>query len=134
MTEERNGRTEGRLTAVNVTRGERVLARRVQWAGTSAERRRGLLGRADLDQDEGIYLVPCKCIHMFGMKFAIDVAFLAQDGRVVALHHSLKPNRVSRIALRAEGALELAAGRLAATGTEVGDTIEFREERTDAAG
>jgi uncharacterized membrane protein (UPF0127 family) len=120
MTESREGPAEACLTAVNVTKKESDLARRVEWAGTSAQRKRGLLGREALASDEGIYLVPCKGIHTFGMKFAIDVAFLAGDGRVVAVHHSLKPNRISRIALRAEG-------RLVATGTEVGDLVEFRE-------
>jgi uncharacterized membrane protein (UPF0127 family) len=61
------------------------------------------------------------------MRFPIDVAFLARDGRVLALHHSLKPNRLSKIVLRAQGVLELSAGRLRATDTDVGDIIQFRE-------
>lgn len=123
----RQSRHEGRLEAVNVSKGGRTLARRVAWAGTSQERLRGLLGRSGLDPDEAIYLVPCKMIHMFRMKFSVDVAFLAPDGRVTAVHHSLKPNRVSRFSLRAEGVLELPAGTLRATNTEVGDVVAFRE-------
>jgi uncharacterized membrane protein (UPF0127 family) len=103
-----------------------VVARRVQWAGTSAERRRGLLGRDSLDPDAGIYIVPCQWIHMFRMRFPIDAAFLDSEGRVLALHHDLRPNRLSRIVLRAEGVLELAAGRLRATDTRVGDVIELQ--------
>jgi hypothetical protein len=109
----------------NVTRG-RLVAERVVWA-TGAAKRRGLLGRDRLDRNEGMYLVPCQWIHMFGMRFPIDVAFLGGDGRVLALHHGLPPNRLSRPVLRAEGALELAAGVLAATGTAVGDRIEFQD-------
>lgn len=112
------------LRATNLDNGE-VLATRVSWAGTSEERRRGLLGRDHLGVDEGIYIVPCQWIHMFGMKFAIDVAFLDARGRVLVVHHSLAPNRLSRIALRAEGALELASGRLAATQTRAGHVIEL---------
>lgn len=119
--------TEQTLVAVNVSKGGRVIAETVVWAGTSRERRRGLLGREGLAPEEGMYIVPTQCIHTFGMKFAIDVAFLARDGRVLAVHHGLKPRRVSKLVIRAEGALELAAGRLAATGTEVGDVIELRE-------
>jgi uncharacterized membrane protein (UPF0127 family) len=113
--------------AINTSKGGSIVASRVEWAGTSTSRRRGLLGRDRLDPEEGIYLVPCKWIHMFGMRFPIDVAFLAADGRVVAVHHGLKPNRLSKIAFRAEGVLELAAGRLRATDTAVGDIIEFRD-------
>jgi uncharacterized membrane protein (UPF0127 family) len=61
------------------------------------------------------------------MKFPIDVAFLGKEGRVLAVHHNLKPNRISRIVLRARGVLELSAGRLQATDTDVGDVIQFRE-------
>ena len=118
---------EKTLAAVNVSKGEVVLAGRVEWAGTSAERKRGLLGRDRLDTMEGIYIVPCKMIHMFGMKFPIDVAFLDANGVVLRIHHGLKPNRLSRLVFRADGVLEIAAGRLRETGTEVGDTIEFRE-------
>ena len=76
---------------------------------------------------EGIYLIPCEWIHTFGMHFPIDVAFLSPDGRILAVHHGLRPNRLSRIVLRAEGVLELSAGRLRATNTEVGDYVQFVE-------
>ena len=112
------------MRAVNVSRGL-TIATRVVWAGTSETRRRGLLGRSTIEPSEGLYIVPTQWIHMFGMRFPIDVAFLAPDGRVLFIHHQLKANRLSRLVLRAEGALELAAGTLHATQTEVGDIIKF---------
>jgi len=115
------------LLARNITKGI-VLADRLEWAGTSETRKRGLLGRTHLDPGEGIYIVPTQWIHMFGMKFAIDVAFLNRDGKVLSVHHGLKPNRFSRIVFRADGALELPEGTLKQTNTEVGDMIEFEDE------
>ncbi len=114
------------LQAVNLTR-ESVVCDRMLWAGTSETRRRGLLGRDGLEAGEGLYIVPCKWIHMFGMRFPIDVAFLDGRGKVVTLHEGLPPNRLSRISWRADGVLELPARRLAETGTQLGDIIEFRE-------
>jgi uncharacterized membrane protein (UPF0127 family) len=116
------------LLAVNVSKEKVVLAHRVAWAGTSAERRHGLLGRSELHPEEGMYIAPCQWIHTFGMKFPIDVLFLAKNGRVMAIHHSLRPFRLSRPVLRAQGVLELAAGRAKATNTEIGDIVEFWEE------
>jgi uncharacterized membrane protein (UPF0127 family) len=113
------------VVAVNARNGE-VLARHVFWAGTSALRRKGLLGRDELDEQEGIYLVPCQWVHTFRMRFAIDVALLNSEGRVLTVHHGLRPNRLSRLVLRAEGVLELARGRLLDTDTRVGDFIELR--------
>src|SRR5262249_30475288 len=119
---------EGRagVRAVNVPR-ERVLADQMDWAGTSASRRKGLLGRDTFARGEGIYLAPCQWVHMFGMKFAIDVAFLARDGRVLHVHHALKPGKISKLLWPADGALELPAGTLAESGTVVGDRVELVE-------
>jgi uncharacterized membrane protein (UPF0127 family) len=112
------------LIARNATR-DTTLATRVEWAGTSESRRLGLLGRDLLHPGEGIYLVPCQWIHMFGMKFAIDVAFRGRSGVVLAVHEGLRPWRLSRLVLRAEGVLELPAGTLRRSGTAVGDVLEF---------
>ena len=83
-----------------------------------------------MDADEGIYLAPCEWVHTFGMKFSIDVAFLSADCRVLFIHYNLKPNRLSRIVLRAEGALELPEGTLRASGTKVGDLVGFLNTAT----
>ncbi len=114
------------LRAVNVTR-DVVLASALEWAGTSETRRRGLLGRDSFEPGSGLYLVPCPWIHTFGMSFPIDVAFLAKDGRVLAVHRALRPGRLSRLEWRAEGTLELPAGTLSATGTAPGDVVRFDE-------
>jgi len=115
---------EGFFRAVNVTKNV-VVASRVEWAGTSESRRRGLLGRDHIEANEGAYIVPTQWIHMFGMRFPIDVAFLDGEGRVLHVCHALHPNRLSPIVWRAEGALELFAGTLESTGTEVGDVVEI---------
>ena len=119
------GLLERHIQVINVSKGSVLVASEVVWAYTSRERRRGLLGRSSLGADEAMFLTPCEWLHTFRMKFPIDVAFLSADGRVLAIHHRLKPNRLSRIVLRAHGALELAAGVLKRSGTDVGDTVQF---------
>jgi uncharacterized membrane protein (UPF0127 family) len=116
---------ESDLQAVNVSKGGAIVADNVEWAGTSKKRRRGLLGRSGIDPQKGIYIVPSQCVHTFRMKFSIDVAFIASDGRVLAVQHDLKPNRISKLILGAEGVLELASGRLRDTYTDVGDIVQF---------
>jgi uncharacterized membrane protein (UPF0127 family) len=115
------------VRVTNVSKGDIVVAGRVLWATTSQQRRRGLLGRDHLDPDEGMYIVPCEWIHTFGMRFTIDVAFLSSDGVVLKVNHRLRPNRFSKLALRAQGALEIAPGRLIDTGTGVGDRLKFSD-------
>jgi uncharacterized protein len=100
-----------------------ALGERVGLADGFLSRLRGLLGRPPLVAGEGLLITPCKGVHMFGMKYPIDVAFIDTDGRVVGLCHELAPGRRSGWFRDARHALELPAGTLAATGTEVGDRL-----------
>jgi uncharacterized membrane protein (UPF0127 family) len=117
------------LRAINRTRGT-VLCNRLENAGGIAGQSRGLLGRDGLAPDEGMLfeagrLSPFMWMHMFFMRFAIDIVFLGRDGRVVRIDRNLKPWRVSSIVLGAARALELAAGASDRSGTVIGDEIEI---------
>jgi uncharacterized protein len=110
----------------NLTRGSAV-ASRVQLATRWGQRFRGLLGRRGLAPGEGLHILPCNSIHMFFMRFPIDVAFLDAEGRVVRAVHALRPWRATRLYLQAHSALELQAGALARSGTCEGDLLRFDE-------
>ncbi len=86
-------------------------------------RARGLLGRRALPAGEGLLLHPCRAIHTVGMRFAIDVVFLNEGGRVVSLCRQVRPGRLLvRGGRGAVAALEVAAGQ-AETGW-VGEQME----------
>ena len=108
----------------NVTR-QTDLGARIDVAETSAARRRGLLKHTGLNPGEGLWIVPCEAVHSFGMKFPIDVVFLNRAGRVLKLRHDMTRRGIA-MCLRAHSVLELPAGTLAATGTEVGDQLEVQ--------
>jgi uncharacterized protein len=88
-------------------------------------RSRGLLGRDALAPGEGLLLTPCRSIHMYGMRFPLDVAFLDREGTVVETYAELAPGRRTRWHRAARHALELPAGTLAATGTGPGDRLAW---------
>ncbi|MGD8495471.1 MAG: DUF192 domain-containing protein [Gemmatimonadales bacterium] len=118
------------LEVRNATRDE-TLAGRVRLADGWWTRLRGMMGRPEPAEDEGMLLEPCQSVHMYWMKYPLDVAFLAPDGRIVATYHGLAPSRRSKWHRDADRALELRAGRLAATRTEVGDHVELRNAGDD---
>lgn len=103
-----------------------LLADRASVAGTSAERRKGLLGRASLDTGEGLWIVPCESIHTFFMKFPIDVVFLSRQGEVLKIRPNLGQWKIA-LSLRAHSVLELPGGILERTGTAVGDYLDLKE-------
>jgi uncharacterized membrane protein (UPF0127 family) len=90
----------------------RELAR-VEVAETARERARGLLGRSALAPGRAMWLAPCRSIHTVGMRFAIDVAFLDRDARVVTIREQVPSFRLAWGGWRARGVLEFGAGELA---------------------
>jgi uncharacterized membrane protein (UPF0127 family) len=107
----------------NTTRN-RVVATQVRLAGASRERRLGLSRHAHLRLEEGLFLTPCEGIHTCGMHFAIDVLFLTRNGKVCGLRHGLRPWRIAA-SWRARSTLELSAGVIRQSATEIGDLLEF---------
>ncbi len=72
-------------------------------------------------------LIPLMWMHMFFMRFPIDVVFLGRDGRVLKVDHKLRPWQVSSIVPGARYALELAAGRAERCNLRAGDRIVIEE-------
>ena len=105
------------------------MAERAWTAGTSKERRTGLLAHSGLDDSGGLWIAPCEAVHTIGMKFPIDVLFLDKKKKVLKIRRDMKQWRMAAC-LRAHSVLELAAGRADATGTKVGDQLEL--EKYDA--
>lgn len=106
-------------------RNNECFGANVQIADTFFSRMKGLLGRCELKEQEGIIITHCNSIHMFFMKFAIDVLFLDKDKRVVGMCHSIKPNRLSPIFFKAKMALELPAGTIAKNKIFQKDQLDF---------
>lgn len=111
------------MRAFNHSRGRMLIENGLVAAGPLA-RLRGLIGRPTLQPGEGLLLPGTKGIHTIGMRYAIDIAFLNQQGYVIHLIHSMHPFRISRVVMHSAMALELPAGLLRETGTAVGDLIE----------
>jgi uncharacterized membrane protein (UPF0127 family) len=103
------------------------VARSIETAFDSPTRNRGLLGRTHLADDKALILAPCRSIHTFFMKFAIDVAFVNREGTILRRRDAVQPWRI-QIAPRAFAVIELAAGALARANTQAGDRLFLARE------
>jgi uncharacterized membrane protein (UPF0127 family) len=114
----------------NLTRGT-IVAARVAVGASLWRRFRGLMGRASLERGEGLWLPGTNGIHMLFMRFPIDCAFVGPPdphggAAVVGVRRSLPPWRgVVWYVRGAKGVIELPAGALESSGTQVGDTLAF---------
>ena len=108
-------------------RTRETIVRDLEIADTAAKRAQGLLGRDGLDADSALWLEPCSSIHMFFMRFAIDVIYLDRDARVLKMVAHLKPWRLS-MAWGGRSVVELPAGALARLDVQEGDQLRIEDQ------
>ncbi|WP_374207202.1 DUF192 domain-containing protein [Streptomyces sp. APSN-46.1] len=89
-------------------------------AASYRARTRGLLGRDGVDG--ALLLTPAASVHTFRMRFAIDVAYLDRNLRVIALT-TMAPGRLGLPRPRSRHILEAAAGAMAGWGLRVGTPL-----------
>jgi uncharacterized protein len=113
------------LRVVNETR-QSVIGGQIHLMDTMLGRMRGFLLRRRPEAGEGIFLTPCRGVHMYGMQFPLDVLFVDSQGTVLAVHADLQPGRRTPVYRAARYAIELPSGTIEASRTEVGDRLSWK--------
>ncbi|MCH6267633.1 DUF192 domain-containing protein [Neobacillus citreus] len=101
-----------------------TLPYQINMADTFFKRFKGLMFRKNPITNEGLWIVPCNAVHMFFMKFPIDVVLLDKQNEVVEIHHTLRPWRITKPVKEAYSTLELPAGSAEELGINVGCIIK----------
>jgi uncharacterized protein len=124
-----------RFSVINKTR-KICLASEAEMPRSTYGRMQGLIGRSfqSFSPGMGLWIIPSMGIHTFGMRFPIDVVYLDSQTQILRLYHRLAPFRFGAPMIRARSVLELPAGVLEQTHTEVGDVLEFRPCSTASGG
>ncbi|MEI6438044.1 MAG: DUF192 domain-containing protein [Candidatus Omnitrophota bacterium] len=99
---------------------QEVVAHQAVLADTTFTRMKGLLGRTGLKDGEALVITQCNSIHMFFMKFPIDVIFVDASWQVVGLVRAIKPFGLSPVFWKAVIAVEMNAGTIDRLGLSVG--------------
>jgi uncharacterized membrane protein (UPF0127 family) len=79
-------------------------------AATHRSRRRGLARLDALPADRALHIPQCPSVHTFGMRFALDLIWLARDGSVVRVDRGV-PRARMRLCVRARSVIETLAGQ-----------------------
>ena len=103
----------------------RCLLPQVEVAETVVPRFLGLMGKRALAPGTGLYFPRCNSIHMFFMRFPIDVVYCRGD-TVRKIVHALKPWRLSWCR-SADACLEAPAGWAQEVGLSVGARIVLEQ-------
>jgi uncharacterized protein len=108
----------------NITR-QNFLAQEADLAQDPFSRMKGLLGRKDLPKDHALIIRPCNQVHMFFMRFPIDVLFVDKNNIVVGLVENIKPGHLSPIFFGSHFVIELPSGVIQVTSTQIKDKLEL---------
>lgn len=96
-------------------------------ADTFSSRLVGLLNRRSIEAQEALVINRCQSIHMFFMRFAIDVIFVDRNFVVVGLTPNIKPYRLSPLFHNAYYAVEVPVGVITASRTSKGDQLKLEK-------
>lgn len=89
-------------------------------------RLRGLIGVRQLDAGDGLMIKPCHGVHCMFMSIPIDVVYVDNSNRVVAVDKGMAPWAVGKIYRQSSYVVELPAGAIEATGTKPGDQLAIK--------
>ena len=115
------------MIVTNVARGT-VLGETIEVAANATQKVKGLLDRECLEDGQGLLFKGAGSLHTLFMRFPIDVIYTDKHGKVVKLARAVRPFKLVAAPLRCHYALELPAGAILASKTQVGDHLRFEEE------
>jgi uncharacterized membrane protein (UPF0127 family) len=120
---QRDVRPPAQYQVLNQTRNT-ILAATLDLADSPRAREKGLLGRDGLAPGEGLWIVPCQAVHMFCMRFSIDLVYIDRKKRVRKVRSHVAPWRISAC-FSAHSVLELPSGTVRTTQTQCGDVLQI---------
>ncbi|MGP6157055.1 MAG: DUF192 domain-containing protein [Vulcanimicrobiaceae bacterium] len=106
----------------NQTNGA-VLAKAVGRADNPLSRGIGLLDRAKVSPDEGLWIGGCSAVHTLGMRATIDLYFLDKQNVILKIVNAAQPNRLAIACRNAVAVVELGAAPELGRDVLVGDRL-----------
>jgi uncharacterized protein len=113
------------MKVLNLTRNS-TLADQAERAANFFSRGRGLMMAPPLPAGGGLVIEPCNSIHMFFMRYPLDIVFIDKGGKVLFMYKGIKPWRMGRVVRSARTAIELPEGAIDLSCTQVGDMLEVQ--------
>lgn len=121
---DRKGNFDGLRTSIHNSTRSTTIATCAEEARSFLSRGRGLMMRDSFPAGSALIIDPCSSIHMFFMRFPIDVLYMDRDHKVVRVQTGIKPWRTGPLWTRgAKYVIELPTGTVEKSQTQVGDQM-----------
>jgi uncharacterized membrane protein (UPF0127 family) len=100
-----------------------LLIEDLQIAETFWTRAKGLLGRKSINENQALWIKPCRDIHTFFMKFPIDCVFLDKNMQVYNIVENVTPFKIIGPFWKASSVIEFKSGFSNMKNLKVGDQL-----------
>lgn len=108
-----------------IRKGDTVLFDNVDITTGFWERFRGLMNIQSIPDNYALMIRPCNQVHMFNMKFPLDVIYLSKNNTVVHVDEDLRPWKVGKTVKGAVSVIEVNSGTCARCDICPGDILNI---------
>ena len=112
------------MTIRNLTR-DTIVASESGEAKSFIGKLLGLMGRKQMPVSAALVIKSTNWIHTFWMRFPMDAIYIDRSWKVVGVEANLAPNRIGKPFWSAHSVVELNAGVIAASQTQIGDQLQL---------
>jgi uncharacterized protein len=110
-------------TITNKTQ-ETQICPKARVAASFYSRLLGYMFKSSIAVDEALIFYNAPSIHMFFMRFPLDIVFLGEDNKVIKIYSHLAPWRLANC-LFSRVTIELPAGKVDSLGLAIGDILKI---------
>lgn len=114
------------MRLLNSSRERKIIAHNLHVADNFWNRIKRLFARDEVLFDHAVLVTPCTCVNTLWLKMPIDVIFLDQEQRIIALHENIAPWESAKNS-NAASAIELTAGSLCRHECKIGDILVWED-------
>lgn len=117
------------MKKIIIKKNSQIITDNAQRADNFFTRFRGLMFVKEIEDNYALHITPCNQIHMLNMRFALDVIYLDQNGRVVRVDENVQPGRICKTVKQSKSVIEMKASAAAKLGINQGDVLEMTVEK-----
>lgn len=117
------------MKKIIIKKNSQIITDNAQRADNFFTRFKGLMFVKEIEDNYALHITPCNQIHMLNMRFALDVIYLDQNGRVVKIDENIQPGKICKTVRNAKSVIEMKASAAAKLGINQGDVLEITAEK-----
>ena len=117
------------MKKIIIKKNSQIITDNAQRADNFFTRFKGLMFVKEIEDNYALHITPCNQIHMLNMRFALDVIYLDENGRVVKVDENVQPGKICKTVRNAKSVIEMKASAAAKLGINQGDVLEMTVEK-----